>query len=181
MTATPLNPAKAKKLRPLRAALAILAVVLFILILDRLPTSKTVTKTTKISQEESSEGNYYYLTGFAEKIETDLEKRLRDLGVPEDEYENVGDYLGKDEIYEFEQKANLALELESVWVSAEENDLTNLRTIFSLDTDFDFGNFSRTSSAPSEYKNLAELISNYYRALTNIEDYDVLEYKIFTK
>ena len=178
---------KARRLRPLRIVLAVLLVVLFVLILDRLPTSRKVTSTSANSEnrsadetsekidEKSGEKTYYYLTGFLNILEENLESRLRSLGVPEEDFENVGEYLSKDEVFEYETKTTLALELESTWVETAPADLSSLESLFGLSADFSFDDFTSATSAPSEYKILSDLLEEYEKTLTTVEDYDIIE------
>ena len=173
---------KSKSLRPLRVALAVLAVIVVVLILDRVPIHRTYSSTEKTSPAETlktvetsgSEEGFYYFSGLLELLEDSLEKRLSDLGVPEEEYKNIGDYLSKDEIFEIETKATLAAELEEVWARATSEDLVSLRNIFGLEESYTFSELAEDST-PSEYKNLADLIENYRSTLTNTEDYDIIE------
>ena len=173
----PLNPEKSKHLRPLRIILAVLTVVLIILILDKLPTSRAnVVKssgTGVLSAEETSE-KFYFMTGFLDHLESSLERRLEELGVPEEEYENIAEYLSKDEIFEIETKVTLASELEGNYVEATEDDLDSLRKIFGLSETYPFEIY-RTETTPEEYKNLSDLIKEYHKTLITVEDYDVIE------
>jgi len=167
---------KSKSLRPLRIALAVLVVILFIMILDRLPTSRR-TKTTSSSgtgdTSEISNQDFYYFTGFLEQMEEDLEKRLSDLGVPEEEYGNAGEYLSKDEIFELETRVTLVSNFQSNYVYATESDLARLREIFNLGEAYSFEEFRVTDVTPTEYKNLADLIAEYDKTLNTVEDYDL--------
>lgn len=178
----PLNPEKAKKLRPLRIVLAALVVILFILILDRLPTSVKDRETNKqdttstTEQRETPEGaKYYYLNGFLETLEEQSEAKLRNLGVPKEEYGNYAEYFTKEEIFTIETKATLAANLESVYVEVDEAGLAELRDIFQLGDDYDFDQFHELTAAPSEYKILADLLSEYHKTMNTVEDYDLQE------
>ena len=186
---------KAKKLRPLRIVLAVLAVVLVIIVLEKLPTRRVVSKIetveategsekTSVSENsktsnnsETSDGSFYYISGLLEVVESQLESRLKSLGVPEEEYKNVSEYLSKDEIFEIETKVTLAASLEEVWVKSSPEELKTPKTIFNLDEDYNFEENrgdSASSPAPSEYKNLSELLSEYENTLTKTEDYDIM-------
>ena len=175
----PLNPEKSKKLRPLRVVLAILIAVLVVLILDRLPTSVKDRETNRATNQQTIEkratpegAKYYYFTGFLELLEDQTEEKLQKLGVPEEDYQNLAEYLTKDEMFEIETKATLAANLESVYVEVDESDLKDLRQIFDLDDDYDFDQFRQAETAPNEYKILADLLKDYHKTLTTTEDYD---------
>lgn len=173
---------KTNSFRPLKVIIAIIVVVVAVIILDRLPTKRTYTKPTPVSMEselktEESDGSrkgYYYLSGLLERFEESLEARLNALGVPEEEYENIGDYLSKDEIFEAEAKATLAAELEEVWVYASPEDLYSLKDIFNLEDSYTFSRLD-SKTPPTEYKILKDLLGKYNTNLTNVEDYDIIE------
>ena len=172
---------KSKSLRPLRITLAVLTVILVILILDKLPTRKTYTVRKKTTTEDTSQlseadsdHNYYYVSDLLDTLESDLENRLKSLGVPESEYQNLSEYLSKDEIFEIETKVTLASSLEENVVYATPEEIAELRTIFRLDKDYPFTEVEN-SEAPTEYKNLAELLEKYHKTLTTTEDYDIIE------
>lgn len=176
--ATPLNSQKSKRLRPLRIVLAVLIAVLIVLVLDRLsapaknrPAQNTATSTaTEVATPTNL--SFYYLYGFSEMLDEDLEARLQDLGVPEEEYQNLSEYLSKDEIFVYETKATLAAELEEVYVAASKTDLAELRQIFAF-FDEDFATeFTEAAAAPAEYKILADLLAEYHKTLNTVEDYD---------
>ncbi len=174
----PLNPEKAKKLRPLRVCLAILIAVLIVLILDRLPTSVSNRQSNQETENVSTvpEGyKYYVFNGFIDVLETQTEKRLQELGVTEEEYDKISEYLSKDEIFELETKLTLATELESTFVEANESDIEALRKIFNLDEDYSLAKFKQQETTPSDYKALSDLIAEYYKTLNTVEDYDVAE------
>ena len=181
----PLNPEKSKKLRPLRIVLAVLTVILVILILDRLPTSVKDRDTSQNQNQSQSQtttkretpagAKYYYLNGFLELLEEQIEDRLKQLGVPKEEYQNFAEYLSKDEIFVIETKATLAANLESVYVEVEAGGLEDLRKIFDLGDDYDFDQFQELAAAPSEYKILADLLADYHKTLNTTEDYDIIE------
>ena len=179
----PLNPEKSKKLRPLRIVLAVLTMILVILILDRLPTSVKDRDTsqnqsqsqTTTKRETPAGAKYYYLNGFLELLEEQIEDRLKQLGVPKEEYQNFAEYLSKDEIFVIETKATLAVNLESVYVEVEADGLEDLRKIFDLGDDYDFDQFQELAAAPSEYKILADLLADYHKTLNTTEDYDIIE------
>ena len=178
----PLNPEKSKKLRPLRIVLAILVAILIVLILNRLPTSvkdresgkQDVVDTTK-QRETPEDAKYYYFSGFLELLEEQAEAKLKELGVPKEEYNNYAEYFTKDEIFALETKATLAANLEEVYVEADEAGLGKLQTIFQLGDDYDFDQFQQLAAAPAEYKILADLLSDYYKTLNTTEDYDIQE------
>ena len=183
---TPLNAEKSKQLRPLRIVLAVLVVVLFAIILNRLPTSKTTATRTKTELEQSAEPSsdendllteeksFYYLNGFLEILEAELEEKLVALGVPEEDFENVSEYFTKDELLELETKVTLASSLETDYVLATSSELSRLKTIFHLNSDYSFSS-KKISTTPSDYKNLSDLLSDYDRTLNTVEDYDVVE------
>ena len=108
--ASPINSEKAQKLRPLRIFLAILAVILFVLVLDRLPTTRrtVASSATTLAESQPSKApdgkSYYYFSGFLDILEAQLEDRLASLGVAEEDYEHIGDFLSPDEIYALELK-----------------------------------------------------------------------------
>ena len=171
----PLNPEKSENLRPLRIVLAVLTVVLLILILDRLPTSRTLsTRTVKTESGEEVENNFYFMTGYVDAVEAILENRLEILGVPEDDYDKLGEYLGKDEIFELETKLTLASKLEGNYVEAEESELKKLTEIFDISPAYPFAVY-RAEKIPSEYLSLADLLDEYKKTLNTVEDYDVIE------
>ena len=175
----PLNPEKAKKLRPVRIVLAVLIAVLVVLVLDRLPTS--------VLNRESEQGElddgpkapegfkYYQLYGFYRILEDQTRERLDELGITEEEYDKISEYLSKDEIFELETKAKFASELESVYVEADEAGLEEIRKILNLGSDYSFDEFKQRETAPENYKVLSELIEKYYKTLNTTEDYDVEE------
>ena len=183
LMAKPLNSEKSKKLRPLRIVLAVLTVILVILILDRLPTSVKDRDTsqnqnqsqTTVKRETPEGAKYYYLNGFLELLEEQTEARLKQLGVPKEDYQNFAEYLSKDEIFTIETKATLAANLESVYVEVDDADLADLRQIFQLGDDYDFDQFQELAAAPSEYKILADLLADYHKTLNTTEDYDAQE------
>lgn len=175
----PLNPEKSKQLRPLRIVLAILVAILIILILDRLPTSvkdrpENTQSTTKEVAQLPEGAKYYYFDGFLEILETQIEEQLKNLGVPQEEYQNLAEYLTKDEMFEIEAKVTLAAYLDSDYVVADALSLNKLQTIFQLGDDYDFEQFE-AEITPTEYKNLADLIDEYHKTLTTVEDYDIQE------
>ena len=171
----PLDPEKSRKLRPLRIVLAVLIAVLLVLILERLPTS-VKDRTTSSSQTTGTpapEGSkYYYLNGLLDILENQTEDKLRALGVPEEEFSNVGEYLSKDELFIIETKATLASSLEETYVEADEAGIAELRTIFGLKENYSFEKFSQLSTAPAEYKILSDLLTEYHTTLDTVEDYD---------
>ena len=182
----PLNPEKSRKLRPLRIILAALVVVLVILILDRLPTSVKTRQTTQNQAPNSSDlsawqnsantdTKFYYLNGFLELLETQLEAKLQSLGVPKEEYQNLSEYLSKDELFELETKVTLAASLEEVYVTVDASGLDELRQIFNLGHDYSFDGFQQLAAAPAEYKVLADLVNDYHHTLETVEDYDAAE------
>lgn len=175
----PLNPEKSKKLRPLRVALAVLIAVLLVLILEKLPTStknrpennQATTKETE-TQTTSKDVEYYHFSGLLDLLEAQTEQRLKDLGVPAEEYQNLGEYLTKEEIFTIETKAALAAYLDGVYVEASEKELSELQTIFNIDDDYDFDLLEET---PAEYKSLTDLLADYHKTLNTVEDYDIIE------
>ena len=174
---------KGKKLRPLRILLAGLIVILFVMILNRLPKAKTTVKTVSKPAQETSlaslesnsdskdleGGVFIYATGLLDFLESALERRLDSLGVPEEEYKNVGEYLSKQELFELEQKVSLASNLDESWIYAEPSELKSLERIFSESF---ISSLSATLEAPNEYKPLADHLKEYETALTTVEDYD---------
>ncbi|MBQ1528164.1 hypothetical protein IIZ77_00780 [Candidatus Saccharibacteria bacterium] len=179
----PLNPEKSKKLRPLRIALAVLIAVLIVLILDRLPTSvkdretnqnQTQTQNNWSAEPSSAKTHvyYYYFNGFLELLEDQTEEKLQKLGVPKEEYKNVSEYLTKDELFELETKATLAANLEEVYVETTDDGVKELKKIFGLSDAYSFEKFQKLTAAPSEYKVLADLLSEYHKTLNTTEDYD---------
>ena len=179
--ASPINSEKAQKLRPLRIFLAILAVILFVLVLDRLPTTRrtVASSATTLAESQPSKApdgkSYYYFSGFLDILEAQLEDRLASLGVAEEDYEHIGDFLSPDEIYALELKVTLASELESTWVEASADELKTLREIFALGPNFSFDDFSARTDSPLEYKALADLLKTYYHSKNTIEDHDLVE------
>ena len=172
-----------KNLRPLRICLTILTMILFFLILDYVsrpksrPTAVSSTHESSLLEpassgdsDSSSDTSFLYLSGLLDLLEANLESRLASLGVPEEEYGNPGEYLDKDELFEYETKATLASELDENWIFATSAELAELNAIFSPDSDFPA---STSATAPEEYKNLADLLATYRRTLTTVEDYDV--------
>ena len=134
--AKPLNPEKSEQLRPLRIVLAVLVAVLAVLVLDRLPTSvkdrenrlaATENQNERSAEQTSanSDAKYYYLNGFLEILEAQTEAKLKALGVPEEEYQNAAEYFSKDEIFELEAKAILAMSLEEVYVETTEEGIAD--------------------------------------------------------
>ena len=174
----PLNPKKSKQLRPLRIILAVLMVILVILILDRLPTSvkDRAWNHQATEKHETPEGaKYYYFNGFLDILENQTEDRLKKLGVPEEEYQKLTEYLSKDEVFVLEAKVLLASELESVYVEADEDGIKDLKKIFNLDEDYSFDRFKQLETAPNDYKILSDLLTDYHQTLNTIEDYDIIE------
>ncbi|MBR3204497.1 hypothetical protein IKF81_02325 [Candidatus Saccharibacteria bacterium] len=178
---------EAKKLRQTKVILAFLAIILAIILINLIPTEKpkaseaqtTSENPTKIADsgeisEENQDYSFYYLSGLLEELEEKIESRLKSLGVPEEEYKNVSEYLSKDELFELETKITLAAELEEVWVKASPDELNSLKTALGLEENYDFSENS-SKNPPSEYKNLSDLLSNYEKTLTTIEDYDIIE------
>lgn len=160
--------------KPLKILFAVTAVALAVLLLNSLPT--TIVKTTKTPVETISGADFYFLEGFSDLLEDDFETMLEDRGVPREDYEgNLDEYFTKDELYELELKSLLAESLEETWVLANPQDLEKLRQIFNLDTGYDFAAYDHTQVKPTEYTNLADLLSEYNHALTTVEDYDVIE------
>lgn len=179
----PLNPEKSKQLRPLRIVLAVLVAVLVVLILDRLPTSvknressqNQVQNQNERSAEPSSAKtgvDYYYFNGFLEILEDQTEEKLANLGVPEEEYKNVTEYLTKDELFKLETKATLAANLEEVYVETTTEEIEELKKIFNLDDTYSFEKFQKLNAAPAEYKVLTDLLNEYRKTLNKTEDYD---------
>ena len=170
-----LNPEKSKKLRPLRIILAILIAVLIILVLDRLPTSvkDRPTNSSTTSGQPAPEGsNYYYFYGFLDILEEQLEDRLRRLGVPEEEYKNLTEYLSKEEILELEAKITLASAIENVYTLSDGINIDKLRSIFNLPDEYSFEKYMRPYATPNEYINLNELLEKYNKTINTVEDYD---------
>ena len=175
----PLNEEKSRRLRPLRIVLAVLIAVLIVLILEKLPTSvkdrpeKIADTSTSAPRREAPENaKYYYLNGFLEKLEETMEARARELGVPEEEFKNISEYLSKEEITVLEAKATLAANLESVYVEVDDEGLEKLKVIFGLGDDYDFGMYQDLSAQPFEYNILSELLEDYNKAVNKVEDYD---------
>ena len=175
-----LNPEKSKRLRPLRIILAILAVILAILILDRLPTSVKDRQTNKDSGEQNTmsgdpapEGStYFYFYGMLDELEAQTETRLKKLGVPEEEFENVAEYLSQDELVILSAKASLAANLEKNYVLSDEGDIETLMEVLGYDNRKSFDKYERPFATPTEYKKLSELLSTYYHTISAVEDYD---------
>ena len=164
-----MNPEKSRKLRPLRITLAVLVVILFILILDRLPTSVNSRPSAVETEVETNvpleEAKYFHFTGFVDIIEDKLQARMQELGVPEEEYSKVSEYLSKDEIYEIECKVDLAKKLSESYVEVDDESIAELKKIFGLSKNYSLERFPRLREAPVEYKSLGELVSDYYTAL----------------
>jgi len=158
--------------KPLKILLAVFAIVLFVLVLESLPT--TIVKTTKTRTQETSSLDFYYFTGLTDLLEDDLELRLQELGVPEEDYGNLSEYFSADELYAIELKSALAEDLDETWVLADASELAELQTIFALDAD-SLAAFDHTSAPPAEYTSLADLLETYHYALTHVEDYDLVE------
>ena len=174
-----LNPEKSQKLRPLRIILAILIAVLIVLILDRLPTSVKNRANQGTSEQRSTSGepapegsNYYYFSDLLDILEEQFYNKLEELGVSEEDQQNVEEYFTKDELIRLEAKVTLATNLENTYVLSDEDNINKLREIFDLSEDESFDKYVRPSATPSEYKNLAELISDYYKTINTTEDYD---------
>lgn len=180
-----LNPVTAKKLRPLRICLAVLLVILFVLVLDRLPTSKTVVKTTTASASTSesndnandtpldfSSASYFFcsFTNLLDLLEDNLEARLTALGVLEEEYKNAEEYLSSSDLTEIEAQATLAAKLETTSVEASRSDLARLQRIFNLDDTY-LSTYCNVSS-PGEYASLASLLDAYDIDLTTTDEYN---------
>ncbi|MBR5389142.1 hypothetical protein IK146_01105 [Candidatus Saccharibacteria bacterium] len=175
-----LNPEKSENLRPLRIILAILVVILAILILDRLPTSVKNRSINKDSDGQSTmsgdpapEGStYFYFYGVLDELEAQTETKLKKLGVPEEEFENVAEYLSQDELVVLSAKANLVANLEKSYILSDEGDIETLMEILEYDNRKSFDKFERPYATPTEYKKLSELLSTYYHSISVIEDYD---------
>ena len=177
-----LNPEKSRKLRPLRVVLAVLIAILIVLVLDRLPTSIKDRPVSQDSSEQSNSGapapegsSYYYFYDLLDLLEEQTEDRLRALGVPEEEYQNIAEYLSKDEMLELEAKATLAANLESTYALANEADIAKLQDLLNLSTDYIAEKYERPSATPAEYKNLSDLLTEYDKTINTTEDYDVAE------
>ena len=182
----PLNPEKSRQFRPLRIVLAVLIATLVVIILDRLPTS---VKDRESNQNQAQTQNdwsaepssaktdvdYYYLNGFLDILEDQTEEKLCKLGVPEEEYKNVSEYLTKDELFELETKATLAANLEEIYVETTADGIKELKKIFNLGDTYSFEKFQKLAAAPSEYKVLADLLNDYHKTLHTTEDYDAAE------
>ena len=170
-----LNPEKSRKLRPLRVALAILIAILIVLVLDRLPTSvkNRPTNDGATDGQPAPEGSsYYYFHGFLDILEDQTEDRLKELGVPEDDYENLAEYMSKDEIIGLEAKVILASKIESVYTLSDDDNIDKFRQIFGFPEGYSFEKYLRPYATPSEYKDLADLLNEYYSSLNTVEDYD---------
>ncbi len=169
-----MNPEKSKRLRPLRITLAVLVVILIILILDRLPTSvndRPSSVETNVGVDVPlEEANYFLFSGFLDLIESQTEAKLKKLGVPEEEYQNIAEYLSKDELYEIECKVTLAARLSESYVEVDDESIAELKRIFGLSQNYSLERFSRLIEAPEEYKSLSELISEYHNSLKADED-----------
>jgi len=165
---------KSRKLRPVKVFIAILAVVLFVIVLDRLPTSRSA-RNDKIVQGNAGEPvpegkEYYYLQGFLDILENEIIDRLKELGVPEEDYENVVEYLSKDELAMFEAKIKLASSLEGTYVEVEETDKRTLEKVLKLDSDYSFERFQKSEVIPSEYVILKDLLKEYEDSISKIDE-----------
>ncbi len=174
-----LNPEKSKQLRPLRIILAVLIAILLVLILDRLPTSVKDRPSQNSSMQGTTSGqpapegsNYYYFSGILDILEEQIEVRLDELGVSEDDYEKIEEYFTNKELLELEARVTLAGNLENIYVLASEDDASKLRKIFDFSEDESFDKYIRPSATPSEYKNLSDLLADYFKATSTVEDYD---------
>ncbi|MBR3131217.1 hypothetical protein IKG31_01450 [Candidatus Saccharibacteria bacterium] len=174
-----LNPEKSKRLRPLRILLAILIAILIVLILDRLPTSvkdrpsQSHGEQASISGQPAPEGfSYYYFSGILDILEDQIGAKLDELGVSEDDYGKVEEYFTEKEILELEARITLAGNLESIYVLSNEDDVNKLRKIFDFPEDESFDKYIRPSATPSEYKDLSDLLEDYFKAISTVEDYD---------
>ena len=161
---------KAKKLRPLKIILTILVIILFVLILDRLPTSRNQIDqfsagNNKIQRTQAEGKEYYHLTGFLYTIEDNIELKLREMGVPTEEFKNASEYFSKVEIAEIEAKITLASQLEESIVEVDEEDKKTIREIFGLNPNYSFEKFQKYETPPSEYKILTDLINDYKNAI----------------
>ncbi len=183
---------KAKRVRLARVIIAVLTVILFILILDMLPTSpkpksdqsdidrlnsasSAFSEDAKADNSQDETASYYYLSGFLDILEDNLQARLETLGVPEEEFENLGEYLSKDELYEIETKSTLAEALDASWVEATPKSLARLKSIFELPANRGFESYEHSATPPAEYLRLDDLLDTYDRTLSTVEDYDIAE------
>ncbi len=165
---------KSEKLRPLRIALAILVVILFVIILDRLPTSRSSRANSTTSEnagEPVPEGKeYLFMSGFLDILEDMVINRLKELGIPEEEYEHVVEYLSDNELHEIEAKIKLATKLENVYVETAEDDKKTIKKIFDLDSDYSFEKFQKSDTIPDEYVIFTDLLKEYQENLSSKDD-----------
>ncbi len=73
---------------------------------------------------------------------------------------------------ELEARITLAGNLESIYVLSNEDDVNKLRKIFDFPEDESFDKYIRPSATPSEYKDLSDLLEDYFKAISTVEDYD---------
>ena len=165
---------KSEKLRPLRIVLAVLVVILFIVVLDRLPTSRSSRANSATSEhagEPVPEGKeYLFMSGFLDVLEDVVINRLKELGVPEEEYKNVVEYLSDSELHEIEAKIKLATKLENVYVEITEDDKETIKKIFDLNSDYPFEKFQKSDTIPTEYVIFIDLLKEYQENLSNKDD-----------
>lgn len=171
-----LNPEKSRKLRPLRVVLAILIAILIVLVLDRLPTSvkdrPTSDGNTSSGQPAPEGSSYYYFYGFLDILEEQTGDRLKELGVSEEDYQNISEHMSKEEINELEAKIMLASKIDNIYVLSDDDSLAVLRQIFKLSDEYSFEKYIRPYATPNEYKDLADLLAEYHQDINTVEDYD---------
>lgn len=169
-----INPEKSKQLRPLRITLAVLVVILVILILESLPTSvsdrPSSVETEVDVQVPLSEARYFLFNTFIDRVEDQAELKMQEMGVPKEEYENIGEYFTKDELLKMECQLTLAARLTENYVEVDDASVSELKKIYDLPQSYSLERFARLKDAPDEYKVLSDLVSEYHYCLEPDED-----------
>ena len=116
---------------------------------------------------------FYYFYGTLDELENQMEDRMEQLGVPEEEYQNAAEYLSKDELIILSAKVTLAANLDDSYILSRSEEIDALQDILELPGSNPYGKFERPFATPTEYKELSSLLKDYYHSLNTIEDYDV--------
>ena len=116
--------------------------------------------------------SYYYFQGFLDILEGQIQDRLAQLGVPEEDYQKLAEYMSKDEILELEAKAKLAAALESSYILSDEANIDKLKQVFELPENRSLESYARPYATPTEYKDLSDLLTEYDNDTKATDDYD---------
>lgn len=162
------------RLRPLKISLVLLVIVFVAIILNRVPTTRSFLD-TKTMEDLSETENFYYFSGLVDVLEEKLDDELSERGVPDSDYEHLSEYFSEDELYLIETRVALAMELDENWVLVDSGEVEELKNALGLEKDFELFEYTKEDSAPTEYKNLADLLSQFYQTLNTVEDYDIVE------